>query len=545
MSRFRYRSAMVLAAATFFFGYSFLPLSAPHTFNSPDESANAYFASVFAESGRLWFLEALNFEGEDMIHPRSMRVVDHFTVPGGFLGLPLLYGAAAKAVGLGAIFYITPLLAVLAALAWGALAGRWFGARIGVFSGALLLAHPAWWYESARTLMPNVPFLALLIFGAAMFWLRPFSAYFARHAYRGLVAPYLDDIFAGMLVGLALFVRPSEAYWLAVGGLAAAVVLRRDLPWKRLIVAVVSMALAFAPTFILNQAIYGNPLASGYGSAFAGVSTEQPSAGRGSALLGSATPYLFPLGLAPRTALRNAFTYGIAFFPWWSALVAAALVALVRQARRRRPSKPAVAYAAVAAAVSCWLLLFYGSWIFHDNPDPGAVTIGSSYLRYWLPIFVFSTVPVAWLASAGLDRLPAKRRLAAAAIGLAAFFAVSAATVFTAPQEGLLAVRASLVGFEKTAAEIFELTPKKSLIVVDRADKFLFPERSVIVPLRSEATYRVVSKLRKTLPIFYYGITFPDEDLGYLNEIKLPPLGLGIEPVKAIGAETLYEFIAK
>ncbi|MEK9152117.1 MAG: hypothetical protein AAB692_02010, partial [Patescibacteria group bacterium] len=394
----RHWTATVAVGAVFFFAYSFLPLAAPPTFNSPDERANHHFAELFAETGRLWFFEPLNLAADDRIHPRSMRVVDHFTVPGGFLGLPVLYGGAVKAFGTRVLPYITPLLAVLAVLAWGALVGRWFGEKIGLVAGGLLLAHPVWWYQSARTLMPNVPFVSMLVIGAAFFWIRPMASTLARRQHRSVLTPYLDDLMAGIFAGLALFVRPSEISWMLVAALAAALMLRRDLPWRRLAIAGVAAGLAFAPTFILNNAVYGHPFSSGYGAAFAGAPMNQLPAGRASALFGSLTPYLFPLGFAPRTALRNFLTYGLAFFPWWSFLVGAALASFgVKTRRGAKISKNVSAFGAAAAAASIWLIFFYGSWIFSDNPDPDAVTIGSSYLRYWLPIFVLSTVPVAWL----------------------------------------------------------------------------------------------------------------------------------------------------
>ncbi|MEK9152257.1 MAG: hypothetical protein AAB692_02730, partial [Patescibacteria group bacterium] len=159
--------------------------------------------------------------------------------------------------------------------------------------------------------------------------------------------------------------------------------------------------------------------------------------------------------------------------------------------------------------------------------------------------FVLSTVPVAWLFVSGIDRLQPRLRGRAMAAALCVYAAVSTATVFASPQEGLFTIRHSLIGFQRTADDLVALTPAKSLVVVDRADKFLFPLRRVIVPLRSEDTYRTISKLRNQLPIYYFGITFPDADLDYLNQLKLPPLGLGIEPVKTVGDETLYKFVVK
>ena len=83
-------------------------------------------------------------------------------------------------------------------------------------------------------------------------------------------------------------------------------------------------------------------------------------------------------------------------------------------------------------------------------------------------------------------------------------------------------------------------TDPKSLVIVDRADKLLFPQRPVIYPLRSEATYAALPKLSGAAPLYYYGITFPEKDLDFLRSEKLPPLGLTIEKVLELQEESLY-----
>ena len=76
--------------------------------------------------------------------------------------------------------------------------------------------------------------------------------------------------------------------------------------------------------------------------------------------------------------------------------------------------------------------------------------------------------------------------------------------------------------------------------MVDYADKYLFPHREVVVPLRSEHTYSHLPALRELAPLYYYGITLPETDLVYLQEEKLIELGLTIEPIEEVFNETLY-----
>lgn len=540
---FLFAGAAVSAALL---AYSYLPLTAPTRFISPDESSNHFFAAKFADSGSLYHFEPLNLIADGRVHPRSVRVVDDMLVPGGFLGLPVVFGSLAALIGKWAIPFLTPVFAVIAVCCWGLMVARGFGKRAGALAAFFLAAHPAWWYASARTLQPNVLFASLLIAATALLALAPISAAIRRRELKGMhLLRRADGALAGMLIGLAVAVRPSEAYLLAVMAIALLVVLRRSLPWERLLIAAIFALATFAPFLIMNQSLYGHPLATGYGTGVDVPVGEVPG-GMGDRLLGPLRPWLFPLGFAPRTALAHFLTYGLGFFWWWSMLVVCAAVALGKTfTERRKVSAQVRAFLAAGIAALVWLVPFYGSWTIHDNPDMAAVTIGSSYLRYWLPLFVLSTLPVALLFDRAMDRArTARARTAFAAILCAGFFAASAADVFLSPQEGLAHVRANVVRSDMIAREVAGLTSPRALIIVDRADKFLWPDRAVMYPLRDEATYALLPKLSRFADLYYYGITFPEQDLRYLNEEKLPPLGLSVAPVRTFGQETLYHFTA-
>lgn len=536
---------VALACAATFLTYAFLPLAAPTRYNSPDEASNAFFSAHFAKTGYLWYFEPLNLPGKGVVHPRSVRVVDDFLVPGGFIGLPVLYGGIGRLFGVGVIPYLTPLFALAGIAAWGALV-RWrFGTKVGVTSAVLLAAHPAWWYASSRTLMPNVLFTSLVVVAAWLFFTTPVRDAVERRTKDGLrLLRASDGALAGIAVGLAVAVRMAETYWLA---LAAAVLLvvawrRKSVPWARIAVFAAFAALTLAPFLLMNQTLYGHPLATGYGAGVDVPAGNLPH-GMGDRLLGPLRPLLFPLGFAPRVALANFWTYGIAFFGWWSVLVTCALVAAIGSWKRQPAPwrKDAAAFAAASGAAVAWLALFYGSWTVQDNPDPSAVTIGSSYLRYWLPAFVLSTAPVAWLAVTAVERgVHSRVAKPVAAAVLLLYVAASGLDVFGAHGEGLLAVRQNVIRYDATVKDIVAITPKGSVIIVDRADKYVFPDRPVITPLRADSTYAALDVLKRHAAIWYFGITFPEQDLAWLRDEKLPPLGLDIEPVKAFGEETLY-----
>ncbi|MDD5252071.1 MAG: hypothetical protein PHT12_05575 [Patescibacteria group bacterium] len=542
-------SLLVTAGLGAFFAYAFLSYSAPARANSPDENANRFFAQLFAEEGKLWTYDPIELSVPGVIHPRSMRIVNNAIVPGGFLGLPVIFGNVARVFGNGVLPYLTPLLGVLGAVAWGLVVARFFGRRVGTAAYLLLLIQPAWWYESGRVFMPNVLFVTLTAWAAYFLLVAPLAADAARRPHKKLyVSMVADGPIAGAFLGLALAVRPAEIYWLALVALVLAAVGWRRLPLWRLMLAGAATAATLTPFLMLNQTVYGSWLATGYAESVSEVSVAAVAQGHGNALLGPLRPYLFPLGFAPRWAGQNFLTYGIGFFGWWSALVAAAVAWLAWRAWPefkvvRSWTRPAVAFVAVTVVVTVWLTFFYGSWLVRDNPDPNAVSIGSSYLRYWLPFFALWTLPIAAASVGILDRVTARWRATAAVVGFVVLAGVSGAAVFGAPQEGFLALRATLIGYDAQTRQVLALTEPNAVIVADRSDKLLFPERSVITPLRSETTYAALGRLNGHAPLYYLGITFPENDLRWLNEVKLPPLGLRIVPVMDFGAETLYSFL--
>lgn len=517
--------------------YSYVPLTTPDAYSSPDEAANSFFSARWATHDSLWFFENVMIPSGGTAHPRSMTLTpDSFVAPGGFIGLPVLYGSVAKLTGVAAMPYFTPVLAVLAVLAWGALVGKYMGKRAGWIAAALLFVQPAWWYEGARTMQPNVPFCALLIFAGYFFFVSPLRGLIERTGRQVRLLQHCDALLGGMMLALALAVRTSEAYWIVLGGAALLALRWKQVPWARVGVAFVGTAACIAPFMYLNHVIYGSVLGSGYGSVSA-VSENVATLGMGNRLLGPVRPYLFPLGFAPRTALANAWAFGVAFFWWWSLAVAAALAMFVRNIKHLSGSERhgGKDFAVVAGIITAWLVFFYGSYLAGDSGH--GVTIGSSYFRYWLPIAVLSTVPLTWL----LSRICAAWNWKKLAAGAAVVAVASGMTVMHAPHEGLVMVSRSINEHVAVAQKIFELTPEGSMIVTDTEDKYLFPYRTVLVPLRSEAVYKAIPKLTGFGPIYYFGITLPEKDIAYLQDVKFAESGIQVVAVETFGEQTLYE----
>ena len=99
-----------------------------------------------------------------------------------------------------------------------------------------------------------------------------------------------------------------------------------------------------------------------------------------------------------------------------------------------------------------------------------------------------------------------------------------------------LAVRAE---YEK----ILNLTESRAVIITQYHDKLLFPARKVIVGLFDDPNMtKEYAVLTQYLPIYYYNFTFPERDINYLNNKRLPEFGLQITPVGQITRDfTLYK----
>ena len=164
----------------FLYSYSYLARQLPTDWsnesnklilNSPDETANLFFARQFAQTNSLSFKDSANQIAGELISPRSMRVIKGQTVPAGFIGLPIVYGSLAKIFGLSAIPFFTPVLAIIGISFFYLLVKKLFGQQTALWSSVFAYVLPAYWYYSAKGLMPNLAFLVFFIISLYFFLL--------------------------------------------------------------------------------------------------------------------------------------------------------------------------------------------------------------------------------------------------------------------------------------------------------------------------------------------------------------------------------------
>lgn len=537
---FKHGGRIFLAAVlVLVFASSFILVREGRMFLSPDETANAFFSSNYAKTGQLFVFDPLNVTFADALHPRSTLSIAGRIVPSGFIGIPLLYGMVARVLGEWTLTLLTPLLALLAVLAWYGIVRRIFDRDIALWSAVLLAIHPAFWYYSARVFMPNVAFASLLLFAVWFLVARPLKSW--------------DVSISGLLVGFALFIRPSEALWVLISIVMGAIFFRAAWRWKDAVLFVLCATLALSPLPFVNRELYGSPIATGYvvpstttlqiepaSTADISLTVIEPSAW---GVFQNIISPIFPFGIHPRNVLRHVALYQLSLFWWMTLLLIIGIPLLIPKRGDPRESRaPRAAYVAIAFTVWAWLSVMYGSWSFHDNPDPSAVTIANSYVRYWIPFSIvatpFAAAAILWISRRANTAIAQRLALAALFIVCAG---LSVRLAFFSPEDGLVAAAATLRDSLQIQTSVLDLTEEDSVIVVDRADKLFFPLRSVLYPLRSDETYDLMPRLILRVPLYYYGITLPSQDVDYLNTRKLREHGLMIEPLHTYGIETLYK----
>ncbi len=519
--------AVVFGAASAAFG-----LSLPLIWNSPDETAVAFFADRLAATGHLWSLESYNLFANGLVHPRSIISVEGFLVPGSFYGAIFYFGALLPLVGSAAYSLGTPLLTALASLCVFFALAKLFDRPRAVIGSVLFLASPAVWYFTSRGLYPNMLFLDLAVIGLAVIFLRPWRA-IAKDRGNPILGPLIDEALGLLFLGAAFLVRPTEFLWLAPILGVMIWYARKRLHWTQIILGAI-IAAAFAGVLLFtNSSLYGGPMSVGYtaGSTAPGISV--PALSQSSKLpsfISAPRPFILPFGFHPRAALTHLWDHLI-LFAWWMPALAAIGFLFTKDKKNRRRFGRAFLWTAVSVGV------YYGSGVFMDS-SVSQWTIGSSYQRYFLPAGVL-LIPFAaegvWLL-AGF----AKKYRGYVAIGLISIVVVLGGwTAYFRSPESLIPMRAELKRYESVKAYVLKETTAKDVIVTERSDKVFFPDRRVMLDLRDQKTMDELPRLAVVAGLYYYGITITDDEYPKIQG-ELHKRGLQMGRIKVFGNETFY-----
>lgn len=460
--------------------------------NSPDETANAFWAARVATGQPLEIVDAFVGLSQGAMHPRSMHASDVTLVPGSFPGIFMIYGVFGFLFRLPFHVY-TPILTILAGCCVGALAARLFDRKVGVLATLLFFVHPAVLYYGARGMFHNMLFVDLLAVAAAMFALRPLRAFFgARET--------ADDAIGGFVLAWALVVRTSEAVWV-IPAFAAFLPFAGKGRWRRLAVAVAGGIVPLLILLRLDATLYGSPFRTAYAPPAVTAAETSLVAPSEDAAPVPVPKALLPFGVHPRLVARNVWHYGFELFWWQTALAVLGLAWWMT--RLKKSTAPQRTYAIAVSLAALWLAVLYGSWFVKDRLDPGQVTIGTSYVRYFLPAYV-AALPFAAFA---LDRLGSalrKPRVVPVILALCAAFGVHL-SVF-AGDEGLRAVRATLIRNAEKKRALLALIEPEAVVMTERFDKLLVPERMRIIPASDAGAFAAAARAAAYVPVYWYGL---------------------------------------
>jgi hypothetical protein len=188
-----------------------------------------------------------------------------------------------------------------------------------------------------------------------------------------------------------------------------------------------------------------------------------------------------------------------------------------------------------------------------DRFDPTVVTIGTSYVRYFLPAYL-ATLPFAALALARLEgvlgatrknRVSGTRGVPWIPITAVVIGALLAARVsIYAGDESLDAVRLTLEGNALKKQTLLAAIPPEAVVMTERFDKLLVPERLRIIPATDAAAFHAAATVADyQLPIYWYGLSPAHAELDRLSTAAAKEgLVLG-KPSSPVEGEVLYPLL--
>lgn len=561
----KFFTAVLAVGIIFFFIYSFLAFTHPAKFNSPDETVNYYFTKLFAEQSQLSYAEELGALSDNIIHPRAIIPSGNKLVPMGFWGGSFIYGLIAKILGLGIVLFLTPIFSVLAALAFYGLIKKIFTQKIAFVAALLLLIQPAFWYYSTRGLFSNILFVDLLLIG--LYFILAKDALTKPFNKNKIISLFLGCLF----LGLSLIVRPSEVIWLAAALLILLIFYFRQISKRLLLIGLLVFIIALIPFGYINNQLYGASWKAGYNliedsgksEIFepVGVSSARSEIGQArqemSRIKIAVMKEMMPFGMNWLNIYNNFKNFYVRML-WWQfgflvlgGLIFSRLCFLKKsdQELGEIVNKPSKLYFWLFGLISVYLFVYYGSWQLFDNIAPSQFTIGDSHLRYYLPSYIMALPFAAILLLKLIDPLKTRglKILLSGLFGLLLFL-LSFQLVYLDQDNGIIRVN-WVTKYEYPAIEqmVGDVLPREAVVIVDYADKILWPKFKVIDFNGKTAIFKPMSQLAGERLVYYYlHHELTAEYLKYLREKYLFPGNLEIIfQQKFADGSALYKIIIR
>lgn len=535
--------------------------------SSPDETANYFFTRQLSTTGQLSYFEAANIIGDNLVIPRSVRSDNGWVKPVSFLGIILIYGSLASVFGAAIIPFLTPWFAAWGIIFFYLIVRRLFSERVGLWSAWLLAIFPVYIYYTARSMFHNILFIDLLLISVYLFSLAVgrqetnIKTIFLtwKLSWRKWWE-FLAIFGSGLFCGLTVITRTSELLWLAPAIFLVWLFYVHRLGFVKPFLFISGFILALIPVAYYNQIIYNSFWQGGYNEM---NRTLQEIANSGSEIwkftwtgqfnyyhhyFGQIFNRIFYFGFDYNQSLVMFGHYVYEMFPF---LLIGGIIGLLILSGQNcyHWKKKYLVYILSWLAVSVILIFYYGSWMFNDNPDLTQFTIGNSYTRYWLPLYL-GLMPLFSLAlvrlsrallfidsktSVGIQRIIASGLQALVILALSIW---SLLFVIYGSAEGLAYLYYNNQAEKVNTEKVWSLTEPAAIIITRYYDKFFWPERRVIIgTLPNDEISKATAKLIRFYPVYYYNFYLDEAAVAYLNERKFLPYGLQINLVKKLNAK--------
>ena len=532
---------------------------------SPDENANYVFTKIYSDNNDLTIKEKYNLYAGGIIHPRSFKSDGPWLKPLSFLGIIVIFGKIASIFGTHIIPYLSPLFASLGIIFFYLFLKRIFDAKIAFISTLILFSFPVYIYYTSRSMFHNILFVVFVIIFLyfSTYIIKDKNLKVAFLSYKpklnyifSLLATYLS----GLFLGLALITRTSEILWLLPVVFLAWLFYFRSINISKILLFTSGLFTGLLPMFYYNQILYGAFWQGGYSEMNNSLLTISQSSGE---LIKSTVnkqtdlfkqsfnnikDTVFYFGFKPWQSVEMFFIYFVEMF--WYLFIPLALGFLGLLSTIYKWPKKYWLYILSWLFLSTVLIFYYGSWKFTDNPDASSHTIGNSYTRYWLPIYL-GAIPIISMFFINLSKYIFRKNSSLSKLsrnGLVAIF-IFIIYIFSfyflifGSEEVLYYSYFNFKKDQKNVEKVWENTEYNAVIITEFHDKLLFPERKVIRGLLTDPNMNYYySKVAERLPLYYFNFSFPEKDLKYLNDRKLPEHNMNIKLKKEISSEfSLYE----
>lgn len=567
---------VILLALCFFMsvsGYIFVSQKGNFVkWGSPDENANYVFTELYSQTGKISIFNDISLKASDIVHPRSLRSDYGEMKPVSFLGIILIYGFLASLIKYYNIIpYLTPLFASFGIIFFYLFVKRIFGRRNALISSVMLASFPVYIYYSARSMFHNVLFVDLLIVSAYFFLFSLDNI--AKNTYRdkkNIVILFLS----GGFLGLALITRTSEAIWiLPVISFVLLVYLRR-VGILNFTFFFLGLFLALLPIFYWNIILYGSPINGGYPEMNASIhgilhsgnelvnKTVKGNFQKTKELLVKINDIFFHFGLDFLRSWQVFTEYFIKmfYFLFWFAVFGF----FIFFSRIKKWNSKQWVYVLSYLFFSVILVIYYGSWQFNDNPDVNSFTIGNSYTRYWLPVYLGAMPLFSYFLiriTRGIFYFKSKNKTSFFSFELRSKFLVngvravllymmffsSISFVLFGSEEGLMNTLSKTEEAKLSYQQVLDLTEDDAVIITKYYDKLFFPDRKVIYgELDDRNMNKLYARVSKIVPLYYFTFSLPNDAIDYLNDRKLKENSLQIKKVELIDSSfTLYKIISR